>query len=95
MWSLWTVVKETRTRPSDLIGINDRWVALQFDQAVIWFGSFIEGKLMETHNIGTKKEPKIEPKYKLSDLLADQPNDKPTIEQYIEALSGFGTVVKR
>lgn len=89
------VASQTRTRPSELLRVTDPWVAIQLDRAVIWFGTFIENKLQEVHNVGSKQEPKIEPKYKLEDLLADTPQGKPTREQFIRALSGFGTHVKR
>jgi hypothetical protein len=95
MWKLWSIASQSGQRPSSLIGVSDQWAALQFDRAVIWMGTFIESKLMETQNVGTKNAPKYESKYKLEDLLADAPQGKPTKEQFIKAFSNFGTVVER
>jgi hypothetical protein len=95
MWKLWTIASQSGQRPSSLIGVSDQWAALQLDRAVIWLGTFIENKLMETQNVGTKDKPKYEPKYKLEDLLADAPQGKPTTEEFVQAFGGFGTVVMR
>lgn len=42
---------------------DDLWTALQFDNAVQWFGTYIENRLNET-------DPKGRPKYTLEQLLA-------------------------
>jgi hypothetical protein len=94
MWSLWMVASQARARPSDLIGVMDRWAALQFDQAVIWFGTFIENKLQEVHNVGSQDKPKYEPRYTLSDLLSGDLQKEPTAERFMQAFAGFGVIKK-
>lgn len=49
--------------------IQDRWAALQFDQAVIFFGTVIENAVQEQINVGGESNPKWVNKYELSQLL--------------------------
>lgn len=44
---------------------DDVWTAYQFDSAVIWFGTYVEGKINEFED--------GKPKYRLEDFLSDQP----------------------
>lgn len=69
MWQLFLTAKTTATRPSDLVGLQDRWAALQFDNAVCLVGSTIENALEALERRGPEDAPRYEPKYKLSDLL--------------------------
>jgi len=71
MWSLYLTAKTFGQRPSDLIGITDRWAALQFDNAVSLTGIVIENAAQEQHNVGSEKKPKWEPSYSLTQLLDD------------------------
>lgn len=56
-------------RPSSLVQIADDWAALQFDNAVVFFGNAIEGAANETEWIGPEKDRHLEPKYTMSQLL--------------------------
>ena len=51
--------------------IQDRWAALQFDQAVTTFGGIIENYSQEQINVGGESSPKWVNKYELSQLLTD------------------------
>ncbi len=72
MWKLYTTAKTTATRPSDLVCINDRWTALQFDNAVTTVGNVLESARDEMQKTGTTDNPKWEPKYTMSQLLDDK-----------------------
>ena len=52
-------------RPSEVIGVDDPWVAYQFDMAVAQFGAWVEGKLSERDKAG-------KPKHSLAKLLGDE-----------------------
>lgn len=45
-------------------GYPCHWTAYQFDSAVLWFGSWVEGKLQETTDKG-------KPKYTIRELVYD------------------------
>lgn len=61
--------KTTSQRPSDLVGISDRWVALQLDETVTLIGLAIENAAHELHDVGTEDKPRMEPKYTMAQLL--------------------------
>lgn len=42
MWRLWKVAKTYRTRPSDLLGVDDKLAAYHFDVAVWTFGTELD-----------------------------------------------------
>jgi hypothetical protein len=65
MWSLSLLAKATRTRPSKIVGVDDEWAAYQFDQAVMFVGRYIYGKLNELDDKG-------KPLYEIDDLLDDK-----------------------
>lgn len=65
MWNLYALTKVTYQRPSDIIGIRDRWAAYQFDSAVALVGTTIENALQETVKAGEKTSPR----YTLAQLL--------------------------
>lgn len=69
MWQLYSTAKTTCQRSSSLVGIDDPWIALQFDNAVSLVGVVIENASQETIQVGTKKEPKTERKYHMEQLL--------------------------
>ena len=68
-WQLYLTAKTTSSRPSDLIGIADRWAALQFDNAITYAGTVIENALQEYKEVGQGKTKKMELKYTLAQLL--------------------------
>lgn len=45
MWSLYLQAKDFGCRPSDILAIEDRYVAFVLDNAVHHFGSALEGEL--------------------------------------------------
>lgn len=63
MWDLYRQAKAFGEKPSALFGIKDnRWLAWQFDQAVLMFGTWVDNKLNERDDNG-------KPKHKLDSLL--------------------------
>jgi len=71
MWTLYLTASHSRTRPSDLVCIQDDWAALQFDNAVAMVGRIIENAAQEQHNVGSEEKPKFVNKYKIGELLDD------------------------
>lgn len=69
MWTLYATAKATATRPSKLIGIGDRWAALQFDNAVSLVGTVIENASQEMKKTGPDKKPEWKAKYTMNQLL--------------------------
>lgn len=67
MWNLHTLAGTTHQRPSDIVGIEDRWTAYQFDSAVCMVGTTIENALQETRKAGDK----LVPVYTLAQILND------------------------
>lgn len=96
MWTLYCQAKATNRPPSeilrvrqleiDLTGMESEWsgwwAGYQFDNAVTYFGSYIENKLAELNKDG-------KPVHKLEDFLED--DEKRRIERGLnEARSIFG-----
>lgn len=80
MWSLYLTAKGSHSRPSDLVGITDRWAAYQLDSAVVLLGTVIENAAQEQVNVGGDTSPKWERKYTMKQLLTPgfiigQPDD--------------------
>ena len=76
---------------SRLIGMPDRWTAIQFDLAVMTFGRHIDAKLMEHDDKGRH----LHSIYKLLDLpefVSDEERKKNNREAF-EALMGRGLVI--
>lgn len=70
------MARQTRTRPSVLVGVIDEWAAYQLDSATVWFGTYIENKLNEMDETTDSRGVKhFKPKYTLDDFLGD---DVPT-----------------
>lgn len=67
MWNLYAIATATHQRPSDIVGIRDRWAAYQLDSSVVLVGSTIENALQETVKTGDK----LSPRYTLTQLLDD------------------------
>lgn len=90
MWRLYLTAKTFGQRPSDLVGVDDRWAALQLDNAVSLVGTVIENASQEQQNVGSKEKPEWQPKYTIHQLLdADfrlPAPAKPTQESGIQGL---------
>lgn len=69
MWKLYQTAKATSQRPSDLVGVADRWAALQFDNAVTLVGTAIENAAQEMEKVGPEDKPRWERKYRMAQLL--------------------------
>lgn len=69
MWRLYQTAKTWSQRPSDLLGVVDRWAALQFDNAVALFGLYLENALQEREQLGEGSNVRWVEKYTLSELL--------------------------
>lgn len=65
MWNLHALATATHQRPSDIVGIDDRWAAYQFDAATCLVGTTVENALQETYETGGK----LTPRYTLTQLL--------------------------
>lgn len=63
------ISKATAQRPSDIIGVQDRWAAYQFDSAVTLVGGAIENAVQEMQEIGEGQHRRLVPKYSLEQLL--------------------------
>lgn len=55
MWTLYRQATTWRTRPSDLLAIEDRYVAYCLDEAVAMFGNALTGELESVHEKTAKK----------------------------------------
>lgn len=97
MWSVYLTAKTTGTRPSDLVCIEDRWVAYQFDTAVTLIGTVIENAAQEQIKTGSDDSPKWENRYTMKQLLDDDfklprpDGDKPqdNEDEFFAGISGF------
>lgn len=69
MWHLYLTAKTSRSRPSDIVGIIDRWAAFQLDSAVTLVGNAIEGASQEMQKIGGDKNARYVPKYNMEELM--------------------------
>lgn len=69
MWTLYLTATKTGQRPSDLVCVEDRWAALQFDNAVTLVGTVIENAAQEMEQRGSDDKPRWEPKYTMEQLL--------------------------
>lgn len=63
------MAKMTATRPSQILGLRNSWIAYQFDNGVVTFGRVTESKLSERDKNG-------KPKHRLDRLLADRPDTR-------------------
>jgi len=55
MWRLHQMCQMYRLRPSDVIGIDDRWLAFDFDDALTTFAVIVQNRLDETDKQGRHK----------------------------------------
>lgn len=98
MWKLFQTAKLSSQRPSNLVDIPDRWLALQFDNAVTLVGNTIESALHEQVKVGGDKNARWEPKYRLDQLLDPDfrlptpPTKEQREKEALEAFKGLGGV---
>lgn len=74
------------------MGINDLWVAYQFDEAVVTVGTIIENAAQETEWVGSGKNKELKSKYKLGQLLDPDfrlPRPKAEKESEWDAVQAF------
>lgn len=69
MWHLYLTAKMSRSRPSDIVGIEDRWAAYQLDSAVVFVGNALEAASQEMQKMGSGKNTQFVPKYHMDELL--------------------------
>ena len=69
MWKLYRTAKASHSRPSELVEIEDRWAAYQFDNAVIFFGDVVDAASQEQEQVGPENKPQWRAKYHLQQLL--------------------------
>jgi len=95
MWLLWRTSKETNSRPSDLLCVEDRLAAYQFDAAVVTFGTIMENLLGETVKVGLKGNERYESKYTLEEVLKPtfKVNEQKATSMEAPFASGLGTIL--
>lgn len=72
MWHLYQQAKILKKRPSKITNIKKtygKWWAYQFDASVTFLGGVLENALYEEINVGSEKEPRMEKKYELKDII--------------------------
>lgn len=69
LWPLYLIATKTGKRPSEIVGIDEEWVAYQFDNAVVLVGNAIENASQEMEKYGDEKSPKWRQKYTMKQLL--------------------------
>lgn len=52
MWNLYQTCKAFGQRPSEFFGIEEAWLAWDFDQAIMMAGQVVEGRLSERDGDG-------------------------------------------
>jgi len=58
MWRLYQNSKDFGSRPATVIGLQDTWVAYQFDSAVGYLGRYVEIKMEEYEGKGKHRKRK-------------------------------------
>lgn len=101
MWTLYCQSKATNQRPSEIVNVRQLdielsgmesewsgwWAGYQFDNAVLYFGSYIENKLTETDKEG-------KPTYRLEDFL--EGDEKKRIDRSLENMQDvFASVTRK
>lgn len=64
MWKLHNLATAYGTRPSEILGVDDGYLAYQVDLACLTFGRYVENKLAERTSKGR-------PKYTVEALVAE------------------------
>lgn len=100
LWPLYLMSTKTAKRPSEIVGIDEEWVAYQFDNAVILACSAIENAAQEMHQVGSGKNKEWKQKYTMQQLLDPNfrlpPSERPSRREretddtkFFSGLSGF------
>lgn len=76
MWLLHETAQQYGQRPSALLGIQSGWVAYEFDQAVGWFGRYVERHREETKETGPKNKRRTVPRWTMQQILRGDPLSK-------------------
>src|SRR4249920_3071107 len=69
MWKLHQMAQQTHSRPSQLVGIQDKLEAYLLDSCVVTFGIIMDNALHERESIGPPGKHDWKPKYTLAQLL--------------------------
>lgn len=74
MWNLHNLSQKYSQRPSDLLGLDNAWVAWDFDQAVLMWGNHVQRALDECEDWKKKPEAVARDKQRvLRKLLRNKP----------------------
>lgn len=65
MWNLYLTAKGTHSRPSELVGVTDKWAALQLDSAVVLLGTVLQNAAEQRVKSGDEWVNR----YRMKDLL--------------------------
>ncbi len=66
------MAKALGQRPSNIVGIGERWAAYQFDAAVTLVGNGIENASQEMQELGEGTNKRLVPRYTMDQLLDSQ-----------------------
>lgn len=69
MLRLYQTAEKTGQRPSELIGLDDAFTALDFDNAVVYVGRTLESAAQEQERVGTGSTAQWRFKYTMDQLL--------------------------
>lgn len=81
LWHTYSVSRQYRTRPSELVGLTDTYAAWCFDEVVYLFGTYVESELRAAEEgAKTAKQAANKRKLKIHMLLEPRPTDFPVDE---------------
>jgi len=84
---MYEIAKVTATRPSEILGLRNTWVAYCFDRGIVSFGRYTESKL-------SLRDKKGKPRYRLEQLLADPPKPGERKVMSMQQMMALGVPVK-
>lgn len=85
MWALHKLCKAYGQRPSAVFGIEDAWLAWDFDQAVSAFGAEVEQRQRETKKDGSPRYATVR---ELLNLPKEPMRMKPVSKSMLMSLAG-------
>lgn len=72
------MAKQFRARPSQLVGVDDPYIAYCFDDATYTWGIFVEGKLSEAENGVSKPDQRRAARERMWKQIFEADESKPT-----------------
>ena len=87
VWMLYQKAKTFQSKPSDAFGIQSKWAAWQFDNAVFALGYIVEGRRSEIDKKGRYK-------WTLEEALCIKEREYASLEALAMAFGGFAKVTQ-